>query len=131
MLGETPRSVLIVDDDPQVLRLLRKALSKAGYYVAEASDGRSAMNRIRQCEVDVMVTDLVMPGQEGMETITQLRREFPQVKIVAISGAANGRYLRICELLGANAVLQKPFQPKMLVDAIESLLPPAPSATNT
>jgi CheY-like chemotaxis protein len=131
MLGENHKSVLIVDDDPHILRLLRKALSKAGYDVAEACDGRSAMNRVRQSEVDVMVTDLVMPGQEGVETITQLRREFPQVKIVAMSGAANGRYLRICELLGANAVLQKPFPPKTLVEAIENLLPRRPATTNS
>ena len=119
---QTPKSVLIVDDDPQILRLLGKALSTAGYAVLEASDGRRALECVRSAPVDVMVTDLVMPDQEGIETIAAVRRERKQVKIVAMSGAACGKYLRICQLMGADAVLQKPFPPQDLLSTIEHLI---------
>lgn len=97
-------------------------LSDAGYRVLEARDGRHAMAAIRKGPVDVMVTDLIMPEQEGVETITQLKKEYPGIRIVAISGAAEGAYLKLAELLGAHAVLRKPFAPGQLLDQIAKVL---------
>jgi DNA-binding response OmpR family regulator len=116
------KTILVVDDDPQVLDLMAEILSDEGYRVLRASDGRRAMTTIRQEAVDLMVTDLIMPEQEGVETITQLKREYPSVRVIAISGAAEGAYLKLAELLGANAVLRKPFAPAELVSRIRSVL---------
>ena len=115
-------SVLIVDDDPAILKLLSSVLGAAGYEVAEASDGRQAMKLFRERPSDLMITDLIMPDQEGVETITKLRRDYPRLKIIAISGAIGGRYLRVAELLGADTVLQKPFTPQVLLDTVRKLL---------
>ncbi|MBI1788995.1 MAG: response regulator [Acidobacteria bacterium] len=122
MADTTPKSILVVDDDPQVLSLMADILSDAGYRVLEARDGRHAMAAIRKGPVDVMVTDLIMPEQEGVETITQLKKEYPGIRIVAISGAAEGAYLKLAELLGAHAVLRKPFAPGQLLDQIAKVL---------
>jgi DNA-binding NarL/FixJ family response regulator len=80
------------------------------------------MKLFREHPSDLMITDLIMPDQEGVETITKLRREYPRLKIIAISGAFGGRYLRVAELLGADTVLQKPFTPQVLLDTVRKLL---------
>jgi CheY-like chemotaxis protein len=121
-MASAPQFVLIVDDDPLIRRLLAKTVSGAGYEVLEAADGRRAVEQVREGRVDLVLTDIVMPDQEGVETITQLRREFPEVKVVAMSGAANGAYLKICQLLGASAVLRKPFSPHCLIETIRGVL---------
>ena len=72
--------------------------------------------------VDVVITDLIMPEQEGMETISRIKRDFPNIKIIAISGALGGRYLRVAELLGAHAVLNKPLDPEQLLQTVQSVL---------
>lgn len=70
----------------------------------------------------MLITDLVMPGQEGIETIRTARREWPQLRIVAISGAFFGQFLRTAEVLGAKAVLQKPIRPDELLKAVREVL---------
>jgi DNA-binding response OmpR family regulator len=115
-------SVLIVDDDRQVLDLLANFLTKSGYRVRLAHDGYQALDCMRQERADLCLTDLVMPEREGVETIQEIRREFPATKIIAMSGAAGGSYLRVAELLGAHAILPKPFELQRLLDTIRSLL---------
>ncbi len=117
-----PASVLIVDDDPAVLAVLRSILTESGYEVADAMDGRKAVAKFRLARPDVVITDIVMPDQEGVETISLLKRESPGLKIIAMSGAIGGRYLRVAELMGADATLQKPIKTDQLLDALKKVL---------
>lgn len=88
------RSVLIVDDESPIRELLRRVLTDRGYHVLEAPDGRKAMDLVKNHEIDLVITDLVMPEQEGLETILQLRRDFPRLKVIAVSGYDSGSWLR-------------------------------------
>jgi DNA-binding response OmpR family regulator len=118
--------ILIIDDDVQIRKMLRLTLTAAGFEVKDAQDGKVAMKIFRKSPVDVVVTDLIMPEKEGIETIIELRRDFPDVKIIAISGG--GRidpkdYLFLAEKLGAQITLEKPFSRKEILDAVNALLP--------
>jgi CheY-like chemotaxis protein len=125
-----PRSggkVLVVDDEPGIRRFLRSVLERAGYKVWEAADGRQALQSARAADLDLVLTDLVMPEQEGIETIRILRRDLPELKIIAISGAFGGEFLKVAEKLGADAVLRKPIDPSLLLARLREVLPPGPS----
>ncbi len=117
-----PASILIVDDDPAVLAVLRDILTDAGYEVADAMDGRKAVTKFRTTRPDIVITDIVMPDQEGVETIRQLKIESPGMKIIAMSGAIGGRYLRVAELMGADATLQKPIKIDQLLATVKKVL---------
>lgn len=127
-------SVLLIDDDDLVRGLLTKALSKAGHKVAEASDGQQGLDLARAGSFDIVITDLVMPVQEGVETIMTLRRERPKLPIIAISGGVSRSklYLDIAGKIGAKRILPKPFTPRELLALIEQVLaeekPPQPPA---
>lgn len=120
--------ILIIDDDMQIRKMLRLTLSAAGFEVSEAQDGKVAMKLMRQAPSELVVTDLIMPEKEGIETIIELKRDFPEVKVIAISGG--GRidpkdYLFLAEKLGAQLTLEKPFSRKEILDAIYKLFPDA------
>ncbi len=121
-LERTNPTVLIIDDDEQVLRLLRTVFEEAGYVVLEASNGREALARMTGHPVNLVVTDLVMPEKEGLETIQELRRKYPEVKILAISGTFGGSYLKMASRLGADGILAKPFQREQFLEAVENSL---------
>jgi len=110
-LGPRPplARILVADDEPGVRDFLRAALTQGGYDVAEAPDGRQALKAARKARVDLALVDLVMPEQEGIETIAALRKEMPDTRIVAMSGAFQGQYLELARRLGADATLEKPF----------------------
>ena len=115
-------SVLIVDDEPEVRSLLRSILEAHGFRVFEAENGRAARECAARTPVDVVITDLVMPESEGIETIVVLRKMHPDKKIIAISGAFGGRYLKLAKAVGANATIAKPFQEENLIQTVNSLL---------
>lgn len=117
-----PARIVVADDDAGVRAFLRSVLESGGYSVAEACDGAAAIHELRSQAADMLITDLVMPGQEGIETIRTARREWPQLRIVAISGAFFGQFLRTAEVLGAKAVLQKPIRPDELLKAVREVL---------
>ena len=117
--------ILIIDDDAGIRRLLGAALRKAGHSVRVAADGADGVAEYRARPADVVITDVYMPRQDGIETIQQLRDEFPDSRILAISGgAAQGANapLKDAELFGANATLAKPFTMERLVRAVSGLL---------
>jgi CheY-like chemotaxis protein len=114
--------ILIVDDDLSVRQLLTAILDDAGYSTAQAENGRDAISQIQNASFDLIITDLVMPEQEGIETIKLLRRDFPQIKVIAMSGAFGGDYLRIAGYLGAHNTLQKPVSVEALLQAVEDAL---------
>lgn len=115
--------ILIIDDDPDMRDILKVTLESAGHKVTLAADGREGVQQYRAAPHDLVITDLFMPEQEGLETIKQLRMEFPDVSIIAISGRpTGGTMLTVAERLGAKAVLQKPFLPKQLLETVEQSL---------
>jgi len=117
-------TVLVIDDDDIVRGLLVRALSGARYKVIEAADGQEGLARARSEAPDIVVTDLVMPVQEGVEIIMTLRRERPRLPIIAISGGVTNSklYLDIAGKIGARRILPKPFTPKELIHLIEQVL---------
>ena len=92
-----------------------------GCDVLLAADGREAIEILEEHQVDLVVTDLVMLDQEGLETIMAIRRLAPQMKIVAMSGAFGGAYLAVARKLGADAILTKPIDPRRLRETIDGL----------
>ena len=121
--------VLVIDDEEQVRTLIREVLEGAGHEVMEAGNGREAMKLYEANPTNVVITDLVMPEQDGLETIRELRRRFPAVKIIAVSGAQqklNLDLLYVAEKLGALRTLEKPFDICKLVALVEELLQDKP-----
>ncbi len=117
--------ILIIDDDAAIRRTLGRVLSKAGHVVMDAADGRQAMELFRADPAELVITDIVMPTQEGIETILEIRREAPGVGIIAISGgglSSGMTYLDLAGKLGADAVLSKPFRAPALLNAVAKLL---------
>jgi two-component system, cell cycle sensor histidine kinase and response regulator CckA len=123
-LGESRPTgvILVVDDEPGIRKFLRNLLTGAGYQVLEAANGKEAMLQVKTAPVDLAIMDLVMPEQEGLETIQAFRRTMPQLKIIAISGQFAGALLRAAERLGAHASLPKPIQPQELLDVAARLI---------
>ncbi len=105
-------------------------MESQNYTVTEAADGKQAMCQALSGRVDLVITDLVMPEQEGIETIQALHREAPEIRIIATSGAFNGRFLGMAKMLGADAALSKPFSPEALLAKVEEVLAPRPCADN-
>lgn len=116
------RCVLVVDDDPGVRDVIRSMLESSGFSVLLAENGKEAMRMLKTERADLILTDLVMPEQEGIETIKALRQEYPDIKVIAMSGAFGGDYLRIASYLGAHATLAKPIQLQALLQLVEDTL---------
>jgi CheY-like chemotaxis protein len=117
--------ILIIDDEAMIRNLLVKILEREGYNTITASDGKEGIKSHRENPADLIITDLIMPGKEGIETIMELRRDFPDVKIVAMSGGGNmdpETYLRIAKTMGAIKTLAKPFDKKVLLKTIQEIL---------
>jgi DNA-binding NtrC family response regulator len=113
--------ILVIDDDILIRSLVRVWLEREGFEIYEAEDGRKGVEAHRLCPVDVVICDLIMPVQEGIETITQFREEFPEVGIIAISGGGKictDSYLTIAKQIGAWRVFAKPLDMSSLTDAI-------------
>ncbi len=119
-----PAKILVVDDDAGVRDVVRSMLEAEGYSVTVAQNGREAIIALKSQSFRVMITDLVMPEQEGIETIKVVLRDYPSVKVIAMSGAFGGDYLRIAGYLGAHGTLAKPLQLatvlKVVADALAS-----------
>ncbi len=116
--------VLIIDDEPEIRLLLQRVLEGAGYETALAADGREGIALMRQQPADLMITDLMMPGQEGLETIIEIRRLYPRTKIIAMSGGGHGGvldFLPMATQLGAARTLAKPFTHEQLLTAVREV----------
>ncbi|MFZ5790434.1 MAG: response regulator [Pseudomonadota bacterium] len=120
--------ILIIDDEEAVRLTLRQILQHAGYDVVEAENGAVGLARMREKSADLVITDIIMPEMEGVETVTAMRKEFPAVKLIAMSGGGrtgNFNFLGAALKLGAAKVLQKPFNRVALLDAVRECLAPA------
>jgi len=119
------QTILLIEDDSQTRKLLMRMLDSAGYNVLEAVDGREGVEIFNQNPIDLVITDLVMPEQEGLETIRMLRSLVSDVKIIAISGGGRigpENYLSMAERLGASQTLKKPIKREDLLTAVKGVL---------
>ena len=116
------KCILVVDDESFIRDFFREVLETAGYEVVLAENGKRAMTRLYERKVDLVIMDLVMPEQEGVETIQALRRAYPDIKIVAMSGAFGGQFLKTAALLGARATLAKPIAPGEILRVVRDVL---------
>ncbi len=117
--------VLVVDDDAQVRTMLQMTLEKAGYETEVAADGNAAIRLQRERPSDILITDIMMPDKDGLETIMAFRREFPNSGIIAISGGgcgAPGDLLPVAVHLGATRAFFKPVGRHELLEAVQALL---------
>lgn len=117
--------ILVIDDEQPILDLLSMALAEAGHEVATARDGHQGLQRLASTPFDLVITDIVMPVTEGIETIQRLRRITRQLPILAMSGggrAGNLDMLDAAGKLGATATLAKPFRPEELLRLVDDLL---------
>ena len=117
--------ILVIDDEPSILLMIKKMLEKAGHEVDMALNGKEGMQLFEKNQADLLITDIIMPEKEGLETIVEMRKKYPDLKIIAISGggriSADG-YLPGAKLLGANMVFQKPLIQKEFLEAVSFLL---------
>jgi DNA-binding response OmpR family regulator len=124
--------ILVIDDDQDVRSCIRNILEHSGYSVLEAENGKVGIDICRHNPVDLVIVDLFMPEKEGIETIIELRKEYADLKILAISGGIPGygpdHFLHISQKLGADGTLDKPFNMQQLLSKVENLLtPPSPT----
>ena len=115
-------TVLIVDDDDSLRDSLRRNLQKAGYQVVEANEGRQGLKQLESMSVDLILLDIFMPGKEGLETIAELRRLHPGIRVIAMSGGGSKGdldVLKVAKLFGARRTLTKPFSREQLLEAVE------------
>jgi CheY-like chemotaxis protein len=116
------RRILILDDARGVREFLATVLTSAGYEVFTAESGKGAGGTVATNSIDLVLTDLSMPDEEGIETIRTLRRSYPKLKIIAMSGFFGPDMLDAARVLGANATLAKPVSPEVLRNTIRDVL---------
>ena len=117
--------ILVIEDDDALRSVLRWALQRVGHVVFEAGDGRLGVEQVVRQELDLVITDILMPEQEGIETIQQIRRVRPTIPVIAMSGVASEGEFSVLQdelLMGASMTLAKPFDLSALVDAVDRLL---------
>jgi len=129
------QNVLVVDDEVDVRDAIKRVLDRAGYTVRATDNAGSALAELRRSAADVVITDIIMPKINGVELIDFIRKEFPAVRVIAISGGGNfgisayqpnaittTAYLAAAERAGAHLILTKPFESRDLIQAVEQVL---------
>lgn len=117
--------LLLIDDDADVRAPLTAWLERHGHEVVEAGNGLEGLAQLERATFDVVVTDIIMPDMEGIETILRIRKGWPDLPVIAISGGGSGepsQALRPASRLGAHATLRKPFRPSALGELVDRLL---------
>ena len=118
--------ILLIEDNDLIRTVLRENLEFADHTVIEARNGQEGLDLFRQAGADLVITDILMPGKEGIDVLMELRNAHPPVHVIAMSGGGLGSgrdYLAAARLLGAAKVLLKPFPIEVLMAAIDELLP--------
>ena len=117
--------ILVIDDQEPIRRIVRRALEHNGHEVYDASDGEIGMEILESQSFDLVVTDIFMPGQDGIVTLRQIRKRFPALKVIVISGGDSSGLMDLrqdAELLGAVSTLQKPFNAREIMDKVRDAL---------
>ncbi len=120
------KTILLVDDELSVREVLKEMLNNKNYQVETAASGKQALIKLDKCPVDLVVTDIVMADENGIDLIMKMKTDYPHIPVVAISGGGGieGRfnYLEIAKLVGAKEILKKPFSAHELREAVEAEL---------
>jgi DNA-binding response OmpR family regulator len=119
------QKILVIDDDSLVRDTLLRILERKGYQVLVAPDGARGLHMFRSEQPDLVITDIIMPDKEGLQTIREIRGECPNAKIIAISGGArigNMDFLQMARKLGASEIIPKPFDPTELLNVVSRCL---------
>lgn len=114
------KRILVIDDNAVIRELLVETFEGAGYFVGVAENGMVGLRTVANQTFDLVISDLYMPEKEGIETIMDLRRDYPRMKIIAVSGAAD--QLKTARMLGADCVVEKPFDLPALLEKVGALL---------
>ena len=119
------KKILIIDDDELILMTCRNLLAKEGFQVFEAANGNLGIELYKNEKPDLVITDILMPDKEGLETISELRAINPACKIIAMSSGGstqNMSFLQLAKQLGADRALQKPIKPAEMLQAVKGLM---------
>ncbi len=119
------KKILVVDDDDLIRDLIYEILEPQGYQIFLAENGNRALEILDKEEIDLIITDIIMPDKEGIETILDIKKRLPHAKIIAMSGGGQleaNSYLSMAKRLGVNATLSKPFNPTKLLSMIQEIL---------
>ncbi len=118
-------TILIIEDDDDIRQMISDVLEEEGYQTLQAANGVEGITTLRKHpEIGIIITDLLMPEKEGIETITEIRKDFPRLKILAISGGGiciPESYLSLARAMGADATLCKPFGTRELIETVAGL----------
>ena len=117
--------VIVIDDQEPIRRIVRRALENDGHEVFEASDGEVGMELLERAPADVVITDIFMPGMDGIQTLREIRKRFPAIKVIAMSGGDSTGLLDLrqdAELLGALKSIHKPFNAREIVELVRGVL---------
>ena len=126
------KKILVIDDDDLVRNVITKMLEREGYEISNASNGKEGVDTYAKAPTDLVITDLIMPEQDGIETIIELKKNYKDIKIIAISGGGQigpGKvvttdYLTIAKKHGAACVLNKPVERETLIKAVKEAAGP-------
>ena len=127
--------IIVIDDERDIRNVVKEVLVREGYDVVVAEDGEAGLDALREHGADLVITDVIMPGKDGVETVYDIRMEFPNTRVLVISGGGNvppheyepvaiktSAYLASATVAGADTTLTKPFGRKELIDAVSELL---------
>ena len=117
--------IMVIDDETAIRSLVRRLLERAGHTVLEAADGEAGLRQLRIEPVDLVLTDIYMPGEDGIATMRRLRREWPQIKVITMSGGSRAGPVDLNEnaaAMGAARTLSKPFDALDLLEAVRAVL---------
>jgi CheY-like chemotaxis protein len=124
-MKESGARILIIDDDVVTREILNEALEPEGYILANADDGKMGLKLHKATPFDLIITDIIMPEMEGLETIREIKRISPKIKIIAMSGGGQlgpDGYLSMAEKFGAQLTYDKPFDPRDIIRGVRKLL---------
>lgn len=119
-------NIIVIDDESEIRELMQRILTDAQHNVLTAENGFDGIELIKNNNIDLIITDLVMPKKEGIETILDVKKSHPEIRIIAMSAGArigSDSYLENAKLLGADDVLKKPFFKKELLMTVNKILP--------
>ena len=117
-----PHKILVIDDEERIRAVIIQKLAKSGYKLHQAENGKEGVKVVQQEQIDLVITDILMPEQEGIETVLYLKKNNPDIKIITISAPSNNNYLKITEHLGAERSFEKPLNLAELADVVAELL---------
>ena len=128
--------IIVIDDEEDIRDVLKEVLERAGFEVSVASNSNDGLELLRHEGADLVITDIIMPGTDGVDTVYRIRMEFPKTRVIVISGGGNvtpmeyepgaiktEAYLASASLAGADVTLTKPFDRQDILDAVKELLP--------